>query len=47
MVLDLKTHSPSAIPMIAFKDNGTGSYEDITQLATYDIGGRDFKLLNT
>jgi branched-chain amino acid transport system substrate-binding protein len=32
MVLDLKTHSPSAIPMIAFKDNGSGKYEDITQL---------------
>jgi hypothetical protein len=46
MTLDLKTHSPSAIPMIAFKDNGTGKFEDITQLATYDIGGRDFKLLN-
>lgn len=45
MVIDLETHSPSAIPMIGFKDNGSGRYEDITQLATYDIDGRDFTLL--
>jgi len=47
MVLDLETHSPSAIPMIAFQDNGSGEYEDITQLATYDIGGENFKLLES
>jgi hypothetical protein len=47
MVLDLKAHSPSAIPMIGFKDNGSGEYEDITQLATYDIDAADFKLLNS
>lgn len=47
MVLDLETHSPSAIPMIGFQDDGTGRYEDITQIATYDVGGRDFKLLDS
>ncbi len=47
MVLDLKAHSPSAIPMIGFQDNGSGKYEDITQLATYDIDAADFKLLNS
>lgn len=47
MTVDLTTHSVSAIPMIAFQDKGTGKYEDITQLATYDIKGRDWKLLKS
>lgn len=47
MVLDLNIHSPSAIPMISFKDNGSGEYEDITQLATYNIDGRDFQMLES
>jgi branched-chain amino acid transport system substrate-binding protein len=47
MVIDLETHSPSSIPMIGFKDNGSGRYEDITQLATYNVGGRDFQMLQS
>jgi branched-chain amino acid transport system substrate-binding protein len=47
LTVDLQNHSVSAIPMIAFKDNGTGKYEDITPVATYNIKGADWKLLKT
>lgn len=44
LVIDLKTHSPSSIPMIGFQSEGDGSIDGIVPLATYNIGGRDFQL---
>jgi ABC-type branched-subunit amino acid transport system substrate-binding protein len=43
IVLDPETHSPTSIPILGFRAEGTGSTEDITLLAEYDIGGRNYQ----
>lgn len=43
IVIDTKTHSPSAIPMILFQSQGTGDVKDVKQLASYNIGAKDYK----
>lgn len=45
MVIDLKTHSPAAIPMIGFQSLGTGDVKGIKDIATYNIEAREFKML--
>jgi ABC-type branched-subunit amino acid transport system substrate-binding protein len=45
IVLDKKTHSPKSIPILGFQARGTGDTEDITIRATYDIDGRNFKVV--
>ncbi|QEC49278.1 amino acid ABC transporter substrate-binding protein [Baekduia soli] len=43
IVIDPKTHSPSALTMQLFQDKGTGNVADITPLATYGIKAADFQ----
>ncbi|WP_187368797.1 ABC transporter substrate-binding protein [Baekduia soli] len=43
MVIDTKTHSPSAITMLLFQSKGTGNWLDTTPLATYGINAADYK----
>ncbi|MCW2541134.1 MAG: amino acid transporter substrate-binding protein [Frankiales bacterium] len=40
LTMDLKTHSPSALPQAVFQDTGNS----LKQLATYDVGGGNFKM---
>jgi branched-chain amino acid transport system substrate-binding protein len=47
IVLDKKLHTPKSIPILAFRAEGTGSTQDITLLATYDIGGRNYQPLES
>jgi branched-chain amino acid transport system substrate-binding protein len=47
IILDKGTHSPTSIPILGFRAEGTGSTEDITLLATYDIGGRNYQVLGS
>lgn len=43
IVIDKKTHTPTSIPILGFRADGTGSTQDITLLATYDIGGKNYQ----
>ncbi len=45
IVISPQTHGPNAIPLLLFQAKGTGNVADITPLATYNIGGVDFKLI--
>jgi branched-chain amino acid transport system substrate-binding protein len=42
ITIDTETHSPSAIPMIAFQADGN---DNVTELATYNVDARDYKLV--
>lgn len=46
MVIDLKSHSPSSIPMTAFQAEGNGDINGVVPEASYNVGGREFKLLS-
>jgi hypothetical protein len=43
LIMDLKLHTPSSIPLIAFQSKGTKNPNDIKLLATYNVGGKDVK----
>lgn len=43
LVMDLKLHTPSSLPLIAFQSKGTKNPNDIKLLATYNVGGKDVK----
>jgi branched-chain amino acid transport system substrate-binding protein len=47
IVINPKTHTPTSIPILAFRAEGTGSTQDITLLATYDIGGAKYQVLGS
>lgn len=47
IVISKQTHSAVSIPLLAFKIAGDGSTEPTELLASYDIGAKDFKLLNS
>jgi hypothetical protein len=45
LIMDLKLHTPSSLPLIAFQSKGTKNPLDIKQLATYNVRGKDVTYL--
>lgn len=43
LIMDLKLHTPSSIPLVAFQSKGTKNPNNIKLLATYNVGGKDVK----
>lgn len=45
IVINKTTHGPDEIPLLLFQGKGTGNVADIAPLATYNLHGKDFKLI--